>query len=70
MPLAAAILAIIQNAPFLINEATTLYQAVKADLSPSEIDQIDAALASAVAADAAATAKADAALDVAAAQPE
>lgn len=69
MPLAAAILAIIQNAPFLINEATTLYQAVKDDLSPSDIEQIDAALASSQAADAAATVKADAALDAAAQIP-
>lgn len=69
MGIATAILAIIQNAPFLINEATTLYQAVKADLSPSDIEQIDAALATAQAADAAATAKADAALDAAAQVP-
>lgn len=66
MPVATAILAIIQNAPFLINEATTLYQAIKGDLSATEIDQIDAALATAQAADAASTAKADTALDAAA----
>lgn len=69
MPLATAILAIIQNAPFLINEATALYQAVKGDLSETEISQIDAALATAQAADAAATAKADTALDAAAQIP-
>jgi hypothetical protein len=69
MPIATAILAIIQNAPFLINEVTTLYQAVKNDLSPSDIEQIDAALASSQAADAAATAKADTALDDAAGRP-
>lgn len=66
MPIATAILAILQNAPFLFNEAATLYQAVKGDLSNTEIDQIDAALAQARAADAAATSKADAALDAAA----
>ncbi len=63
MGIATAILSIIQNAPFLINEATTLYQAVKGDLSATDISQIDAALAAAQAADATATAKADAALD-------
>jgi hypothetical protein len=66
MPIVTALLAIIQNAPFLINEATALYQAVKNDLSASDIDQIDAALATAQAADAAATVKADVALDDAA----
>ncbi len=66
MPIATALLAIIQNAPFLINEATTLYQAVKGSLSATDISQIDAALAAAQAADATATAKADAALDDAA----
>lgn len=63
MPIAAAILAIIQNAPFLINEATTLYQAVKGDLSASDISQIDAALQAAKDADWAATQKADDALE-------
>lgn len=66
MGIAEAILAIIQSAPFLINEATTLYEAIRGDLSATEIDQIDEALAKAQAADAAATAKADAALDAAA----
>ena len=69
MGIAAALIAIIQNAPFLINEATTLYQAVKNDLSPSDIEQIDAALASSQVADAASTAKADTALDAAAKIP-
>lgn len=66
MPIAAAVLAIIQNAPFLINEATTLYNAIKGDLSTTEIDQIDAALKAAQDADAKATAAADLALDAAA----
>lgn len=63
MPIAAAILAIIQNAPFLINEATTLYQAVKGDLSASDISQIDAALQAAKDADWKATSEADDALE-------
>ncbi len=63
MGITTALLAIIQNAPFLINEATTLYQAVKGSLSATDIDQIDAALRSAQLADAEATARADAALD-------
>jgi hypothetical protein len=66
MTIATAILAIIQNAPFLINEAKTLYDAVRGDLSATDITEIDAALAKAQAADALATAKADAALDAAA----
>ncbi len=66
MGITTALLAIIQNAPFLINEATTLYQAVKGSLSATDIDQIDAALRSAQLADAEATARADAALDEAA----
>ncbi len=66
MGITTALLAIIQNAPFLINEATTLYQAVKGSLSATDIDQIDAALRSAQLADAEATARADAALDDAA----
>ncbi len=66
MGITTALLAIIQNAPFLINEATTLYQAVKGSLSATDIDQIDAALRSAQLADAEATARADVALDEAA----
>jgi hypothetical protein len=66
MPIATAILAIIQNAPFLINEAKTLYEAVKGDLSATDISNIDAALKAAQDSDAAATAAADAALDQAA----
>ncbi len=66
MGVATAIISILQSAPFLINEATTLYQAVKGSLSATDIDQIDAALRSAQLADAEATARADAALDEAA----
>lgn len=62
MPVAAAILAIIQNAPFLINEATTLYNAVRGDLSATDQATIDQALANAQAGDASATAAADQAL--------
>lgn len=68
MGIAAALIAIIQSAPLLINEATELYQALKGDLSESDIAKIDAALATAQAADAAATAKADVALDAASQQ--
>lgn len=65
MPVATAILAIIQNAPFLISEARTLYNAVKSDLSETDIAQIDAALKSAEDTDALATMAADQSLDTA-----
>lgn len=66
MGIAEAILALIQYAPAAIDGIESVYAAVKGDLSNTEIDQIDAALAKAQAADAAATAKADTALDDAA----
>lgn len=66
MPIATAILALIQYAPAAISEITTLYQAVKGDLSASDISQIDAALKAAQNADWAATQKADDALEAAA----
>lgn len=66
MTIAAAILAIIQNAPTAIKEATALYEAVRHMLNATEQADIDAALASAQASDQAATDKADEALDEAA----
>ena len=64
--LVEALLAIIKYAPGAITEATQLYNAVKADLSETDIQKIDAALADAQAQDAAATLAADKALDPAA----
>lgn len=66
MGIAEAIIAIITNAPTLIAEATTLYNAVKHSLSSEDQATVDQALAAAIASDAAATAKANAALDAAA----
>lgn len=68
MPIATAILALLQYAPSAISEITTLYNAIKRDLSATEIDQIDAALKAAQDADWAATQKADSALSDAAKQ--
>lgn len=65
MGIAEAIIAIVTNAPSLIQEATVLYNAVKTSLSSDDQATIDAALAAAIASDAAATAKADQALDAA-----
>lgn len=65
MPTVSAIVALIQNAPYAINEIMTLYDAVKSDLSDTDQAQIDAALANAQQSDAAATAQADIALDAA-----
>ena len=61
-----SILSLIQYAPQAITEITALYNAIKSDLSASDQETIDAALAAAQAADATATAEADAALDQAA----
>jgi hypothetical protein len=66
MGVAQAIISILINAPALINEAQTLYNAVKGSLSSEDQATVDAALAQAIASDAGATAKADAALDAAA----
>lgn len=66
MGAAQAILALIQFAPSAISEISQLYTAIKSDLSASDVQQIDAALAKAQADDAAATAAADQALDLAA----
>ena len=60
-----AILALIQNAPQVINETTALYTAIKGDLSATDQATIDAALADAQSADALATKQADEALDAA-----
>jgi len=65
MGIAEALISILATAPSLINEATTLYNAVKYSLSSDDQATVDAALAAAIASDAAATAKADAALDAA-----
>lgn len=64
-PIVSSILALIQYAPAAISEITTLYNAVKADLSSDDQTTIDAALASAQSSDAAATETADAALTAA-----
>lgn len=66
MGIAEAILALIQFAPAAISEITAVYNAVKGDLSATDQVAIDNALTQAQAADAAGTAKADAALDAAA----
>lgn len=63
MPIATAILALIQYAPAAISEITALYNAVKGDLSATDQATIDQALANAIASDAQATAAADQALD-------
>ena len=63
--IATAILALIANAPQAISEVTSLYNAVKSDLSDTDQASIDAALAAAQSDDAAATAAADAALTTA-----
>jgi len=62
MPIVGAILAILQAAPQLYQEVTTIYGEIKGDLSPADQATIDAALAKAQADDAAATAAADQAL--------
>lgn len=66
MGITEAILALIANAPTLINETKALYEALRGGLSTTDQNTIDQALATAIAADAAATARADAALDAAA----
>ncbi len=66
MGIAEAILALIQFAPAAISEITSVYNAVKGDLSETDQVTIDNALTQAQAADAQATAKADSALSDAA----
>lgn len=65
MGIAEALVAILTNAPFLIKEATVLYNSVRGSLSSSDQATVDAALAAAQASDWAATAKADDALEAA-----
>lgn len=65
MGITEALLALIQYAPGAISEISQVYNAVKSDLSGTDVQTIDAALAQAIAADAQATANADAALDAA-----
>ena len=61
-----SILGLLQYAPQAISEITAVYNAVKSDMSATDQQTIDAALAKAIQADADATAQADAALDAAA----
>jgi hypothetical protein len=68
MGTAQLILALLSQAPQAITEITALYNAVKSDISATDQQQIDAALASAQQSDAAATAQAD--TDLAAAAEE
>lgn len=65
MPVATAIIALIQAVPSAISEIRALYAAVKGDLSATDIAQIDAALKAAEDTDALATMSADQALDAA-----
>ena len=66
MPIATAILAILQYAPQAYSEVVALYNAVKGDMSATDQATIDAALLAAQDSDALATMQADAALDDAA----
>lgn len=66
MGIAEAVIAILTNAPMLINEATILYNAVRHSLSSGDQAMVDAALAAAQASDWAATQRADDALEAAA----
>lgn len=68
MGTAQIILLLLQQAPQAISEITALYNAVKGDLSATDRQQIDAALAAAQQSDAAATAQADADLGAVAKQ--
>jgi len=62
-PIVTAILTLIQVAPTAITEIISVYNAVKSDLSATDQQAIDKALAAAQQADAVATARADEALD-------
>jgi len=66
MSVAQLIIALISAAPQAIQEITALYNSVRSTISATDQTEIDALLATAQATDAAATAKADAALDAAA----
>jgi hypothetical protein len=66
MPPVSMLLGLLAYAPTAITEITALYNAIKGTFSPSDQATVDKALADAIAADAAATAKANAALDAAA----
>lgn len=66
MPIATAILAILQYAPQVYSEVQSIYNAVKGDMSATDQATIDAALLAAQDSDALATMQADAALDDAA----
>lgn len=69
MPPVAALLGLLAYAPQAITEITALYESLKHTFTPSDQATIDKALADARAADAEATAKADAALSEAAERP-
>lgn len=60
-----SILSLLTYAPQAITEITNLYNVIKADISETDQAKINAALLSAQQSDAAATARADAALDAA-----
>lgn len=64
--IALSLLSLLQYAPQAIAEITAVYNAVKGDLSATDQQTIDSALANAIAQDAAATNAADQALDQAA----
>ncbi len=67
MPTAVlSILSLLQYAPQAVTEINSLYQAIKGTFSPNDQATIDAALAKAIADDAASTAAADTTLDAAA----
>lgn len=60
-----SILGLLQYAPQAITEITAVYNAAKGDLSATDQQTIDQALAAAIQADATATNTADQALDIA-----
>lgn len=66
MGIAEALIAILANAPTLIQEVSVLYSAVRTSLSSDDQATVDAALAAVIASDAAATARANTALEAAA----
>lgn len=66
MPPVSMLLGLLAYAPQAITQISELYKAIRGTFSPSDQATIDAALAAAIQADAASTAKAVAALDAAA----
>jgi len=64
--LVTSLLSLIQYAPAAITEIKAVYDAIKGDMSATDQQTIDSALAAAQQSDAAATQRADAALDAAA----